>query len=960
MRHPPASTLATAFLLALAAAAVATPTGQGRAVPGSQPPGAAAQPPAPTQEQVEFFERRIRPILTEHCYACHSADAAAKKKLKGGLLLDTRDGLIAGGDSGKAVVPGKPGESLLVQCLKYGGDVKMPPKGKLPDAVIADFEKWVVMGAPDPRGGTTGRKVGLDVEAGRSFWAYKPPLLPPVPKVATGTWAACEIDHFILAKLEAAGQAPAPDADRATLVRRLYFDLIGLPPTPEEVDAFAADGDPAAYERLVDRLLADDRFGERWGRHWLDIARYADSVTLRGFVFKEAWRYRDYVIDSFNREVPFDRFVREQIAGDLLPATDQDARTRQLVATTYLQLGNTNLEEQDKKQLRMDVVDEQLDVIGKGLLGQTITCARCHDHKFDPIPTKDYYALAGILRNVRALEDANVSKWIEVPLPAEPEVEAEVKKYDAAVATLQARIKVAKEKAPKDPVLAAKGVLAVKDVPGIVVDDARAMKVGEWMDSKFNNTYIGDGYTHDKDAGKGEKSITFDPDIPVTGKYEVWLAYSPGGNRADKVPVKVFSADGEKDLAIDMRAAPPLLGRFVSLGQFRFEKDGQSFVIVSNEGTKGHVTPDAVTFIPVDKVPKLDAVVQVPRGAEDAAALEAELKKLQANPPKRPLAMSVVEEKKIEEIKVHVRGSVHSLGEPAPRGVLQVATVMPPPVMPKDESGRVQLAEWIVSPTNPLTARVLVNRAWHWLFGYGIVRTVDNFGTTGELPSQPELLDHLAVTFVQDGWSVKRLVRRIVLSHTYRQSAASNAKARKADPENKLFGRANRRRLDAECIRDTMLVVSGKLTPDRGGPPFPMTLAADYGFKHTATCRSVYLPVFRNSLPEVFEAFDFADPSTVTGRRNTSTVSPQALFMMNNPFVVDQSKHAATRLLTEKHADDAARITRAYRLTLGREPSAGERAVAAKFLADATRKPADAWAALFHALFASADFRYVE
>jgi hypothetical protein len=959
MRHLPAPTLALGCLAALAVGVISTPTAGARHSAAGVPRPTLAELPALSAEQVEFFEKKIRPVLTEHCYSCHSAEAAARNKLKGGLLLDTRDGLLAGGDSGKVVVPGKPADSPLIAALKYDGDVKMPPKGKLPDAVIADFEKWVAMGAPDPRTGTpSGRKPGgTDVQTGRNFWAYKPPVPPPVPAVQAANWPANDVDRFILAKLEAQRLKPAPDADRPTLIRRVYYDLIGLPPSPEEVDAFVRDTDPAAYEKMVDRLLADPRFGERWGRHWLDVTRYADSVTLRGLIFKEAWRYRDYVIDSFNRDVPFDRFVREQIAGDLLPAATKDDRARQLVATTYLQLGNTNLEEQDKKQLRMDVVDEQLDVIGKGLLAQTITCARCHDHKFDPIPTADYYALAGILRNVRALEDANVSKWVEVPLPAEPEVEAEVKKYDAAVALLQARIKTAREKAPKEPVVAAKGVLAVKDVPGIVVDDRQAMKVGEWMDSTFSGTFIGEGYTHDKDAGKGQKSITFQPELPASGKYEVWLAYSPGGNRADNVPVKVFSADGEKDFAIDMRHAPPLMGRFVSLGQYKFEKDGQSFVLISNEGTKGHVTADAVTFIPADKVPKFD---QPKTGTDDAAALEAELKKLQANPPKRPMAMSVIEETKIEDIRVHVRGSVHSLGEPAPRGFLQVATIGPMPAMPKNQSGRVQLADWIASPTSPLTARVFVNRAWHWLFGSGIVRTVDNFGSTGELPSHPELLDHLAVTFVKDGWSVKKLVRRIVLSHTYRQTAAHDPMALKDDPENRLFGRANRRRLDAECIRDTILTVSGKMTPERGGPTFPQNLAADYGFQQTATCRSVYLPVFRNALPEIFEAFDFADPSTVTGKRNTSTVAPQALFMMNNPFVIEQARHAAARLLAENHPDDVACLTRAYRLTLGRKPTAGERTVAMKFLADRHRQPRDAWAATFHALFASTDFRYVE
>jgi cytochrome c553 len=915
--------------------------------------------PAETAE-AEFFEKRIRPVLVEKCYSCHSAAAQEKGKLRGRLRLDTRAGLRAGGESGPAIVPGKPDESLLLQTLKYDDSIKMPPKGKLPDAVIADFDSWIKSGAVDPRteAAPVVREPGaIDLEKGRKFWAYRQPAEVKPPAVKATEWAANEVDRFILTALEAKNLKPAPDAPPPVLIRRLYYDLTGLPPTPGEVDAFVHDTDPAAYEKLVDRLLASPQFGERWGRHWLDIARYGESVTLRGFVFKEAWRYRDYVLDSFNRDVPFNRFIREQIAGDLLPAETSADRTRQLVATGYLMLGNTNLEEQDKKQLRMDVVDEQLDVIAKGLLAQTVTCARCHDHKFDPIPTKDYYALAGILRNTQTLEHANVSKWLEAPLPASAEVEAAVKKHAAAIAALQEKIKTAKAKvAPAEQ--AAKGVLAVKEVPGIVVDDTKAQKVGEWKDSTYSGTYIGGGYTHDLDMGKGQKTITFQPELPASGRYEVWLAYSPGGNRAASVPVTVFSADGEKVFHVDMQKAPPLDGRYISLGQFKCEKDGQSFVLVSNEGTKGVVTADAVTFIPADKVPAPKTGAPGNGALATVTALEAELKKLQADAPKRPLAMAPSEETVIEETRVHIRGNVHTLGEAAPRGFLRVATQVPMPEFPKDQSGRVQLADWIANADNPLTARVYANRAWHWLFGAGIVRTVDNFGSTGELPSNQELLDWLAVKFVRDGWSSKKLVRTLVLSRTYRQASTANEKLVAADPENRLFGRANRRRLEAECLRDAILTVSGKLSAEKGGPGFPANLASDYGFKQTATCRSVYLPVFRNALPELFEVFDFADSSTVTGRRNASTVAPQALFMMNNPFVLEQAKYAAARLLEEPLPDDAARLTHAYRLVLGRPPTDGERAVAARFLTD--RAPMDAWASLFHALFASADFRYVE
>ena len=945
---------AAATLAALLAVLLVTPIA---------PRAVAADPAKPPDPQaVAFFEKKIRPVFTQHCAGCHSADAQKAKKLKGNLYLDSRDGVLKGGDTGPALVPGKPADSLLLTTLKYDGDVQMPPKGKLPDAVVADFEKWIAMGAPDPRGDTATapkRQVGLTIEEGRKFWAYQLPQRHRVPQITNhNAQIINEIDNFILAALEAKGLKSAPEADRATLVRRLYYDLTGLPPAPEEVDAFVTDKAADAYEKLVDKLLASRAFGERWGRHWLDVARYAESVTLRGFVFKEAWRYRDYVIDAFNADVPFDRFIREQIAGDLLPSTDGTDRARQLTATTFLALGNTNLEEQDKKQLRMDVVDEQLDVITKGFLGQTVTCARCHDHKFDPIPTKDYYALAGILRNAKSMEHANVSKWLEVPLPADADLAAALKKYDAQVAALQAKLTAAKAKAgPK----IASGVLAVKDVPGIVVDDAQAKKVGEWTVSTHNTTYIGTGYIHDKDEKKGEKTLTFQPEAVPPGKYEVRLAYAPGANRADDVPVHVFSADGEKTVSVDMKKNPPIDGRYVSLGEYRFEKGGQAYVIVSNEDTKGHVCPDAVVFLSLDKKEqakddKKAGRDEPGRSPDEVKALEAELKTLTEGGPKRDLTMSVVEEKVIEDAKVHVRGNVHNLTEPAPRGFLTVALHGTPPAIPKTQSGRVQLAEWIASRDNPLTARVYANRAWHWLFGAGIVRTTDNFGTTGELPANQELLDHLALTFQQD-WSVKKLVRYVVLSRTYRQSTTGDAATVTADPENRLYGRANRRRLEAEAIRDTVLAVSGQLDPARGGLTFPAALAADYGYKANSNRRSVYLPAFRNALPEMLEVFDAADPSTVTGKRNSGTVAPQALFMMNHPFVLEQSKHAATRLLAERHADDAERIARAYRLVLGRAPTRSEREIAARFLKGKTEK--DAWAAVFHALFASAEFRYV-
>jgi hypothetical protein len=402
-------------------------------------------------------------------------------------------------------------------------------------------------------------------------------------------------------------------------------------------------------------------------------------------------------------------------------------------------------------------------------------------------------------------------------------------------------------------------------------------------------------------------------------------------------------------------------GRWVSLGEFTFEKSGQSFVIVSNEGTKGHVTADAVVFLSTDKKPEKAADKKDAKDdkAADLKLVEDELKKLQTTGPKRAKALSVVEEAKIEDARVHVRGLVGNQGDVAPRGFLQVATVGQVPDMPKTQSGRKELADWIASEQNPLTARVYVNRTWHWLMGRGLVRTPDNFGVTGDTPTHPELLDFLAGEFVRGGWSTKKLVRAIVLSETYRRSSAAPAELTKADPENKLWGRANRKRMEAEQIRDTLLSVSGQLKLEAvSGPTYPASVAADYGYKYADTRRSVYLPVFRNSLPEVFEVFDFADASVVTGQRNASTVAPQALYFLNNPFPIEQGKASAERLLGEKRTADE-RITRAYRLTLGRAPTAGEREVTAKHLASQNDEK-EAWAAVFQAMFASGDFRYVD
>jgi hypothetical protein len=942
----------------------------------------------PGAADLEFFEKKIRPLLVKHCYECHGGD-----EVEAGLRLDSSRGWLGGGDNGPAIVPGKPDESLLIRAIRYGGDFEMPPEGKLPDTAIELFEQWVARGAPAQTAvdvtikrsaAGTGKASGtrIDLEEGRKFWAYQPVANPPIAAPKDVEWSNHAIDRFVLARLEAAGMRPNEEADRTTLVRRLYFDLLGLPPTPEQIDEFVQDESSEAYERLVDRLLGSPHFGERWGRHWLDVVRYGESLTLRGFVLPQAWRYRDYVIEAFNDDRPYDQFLREQLAGDLLPAKSLAEKQRQLIAATFLMLGNHNLEEQDKRQLDMDVVDEQLDTIGKAMLGQTIGCARCHDHKFDPIPTADYYAMAGILRSVQSVEHANVSKWLEVPMPlaAEEEqrfaeLETDLARTEQQVRDLKAEIKRIGELHKGEADVPA--VAQVKELPGIVVDDQQAKRVGFWKDSQHIKRYIGPGYTHDDNTGKGEKTLTFVPALAASGRYEVRLAYTYGPTRAENAPVTVFGADGERTLSINQRLPPPIDGRFISLGEYNFEQAGQSFVLVSNEGTNGYVIADAVQFLPI----RADGTIAGERSKkEDGAAteaaageeldlaekqtllrqLEGDLRGLRNEMDQRPKVMTVVESSKPADIAIHIRGSVHSLGAVVPRGFLQVATIGPPPPIPVDESGRRQLAEWVASRANPLTARVFVNRVWHWLFGQGLVRTTDNFGTTGEAPSHAELLDHLASRFVREGWSTKKLIRYIVLSKTYRLSSEDDEQDLKSDAENRLLWRMNRKRLEAECIRDCMLAVSGQLNRTMGGNTIKPGTIADYNYQHRETRRSVYLPVFRNALPPLLEVFDVADPSMVVGVRNSSTVPTQALFLLNDPFVREQARAAAKRLLSEGDVTDDERITSAFRRTLGRAPTTKERDIAARTIeaGDSSDKREAAWAGLFHALFASVDFRY--
>ncbi|MSQ96097.1 MAG: DUF1553 domain-containing protein [Gemmataceae bacterium] len=947
-------------------------------------------PSAASQEGNDFFERKIRPVLVQHCYSCHSNEA---KKQKGGLLLDSKQGLLEGGDKGPAIVPGHPAKSLLIKAIRYTDpELKMPKKEKLPPEVIADFEKWVKMGAPDPR--TAGAKIAHkypSVEEGRKSWAFQPPKLPAIPKVNDSRWPQGDIDRLVLAKLEANDLKPSRDADPGVLLRRLHYALIGLPPTVAELESFTKAWDAAGAKRqaviadVVDRLLASPHFGERWGRHWLDVARFAESSGGgRTAIFKEAWRYRDYVIQSFNSDKPFTQFIIEQLAGDLQNARTPEERYWQLVATAFLLLGPTNFERQDKPLLEMDVIDEQIDTIGKGFLGMTIGCARCHDHKFDPIPTRDYYALAGIFKSTKFIVHSNVSRWMERPLPAQSaDLEIALKKHDAAVASLKSQIKAIKAKNPNAGVVIEmiKGTpLDPKTVPGIVLDDTQARKVGAWKHSVFSGHFIGDGYLYDDRAMKGEKTLTFQPEFTESGIYEVRLAYLPSSNRADKVPVRIFHREGDDTVFVNQKQRAPIDNRFISLGRYRFTKGNQWFVMLSTEGANGHVVADAVQFLPeaiADKQEALKPKVEPrePLGS-NLADLEARLKQLGKSSPERPIAMAVADGDKIGDFHVCIRGIVHNKGETVSRGFLQVAT-KPAAYAARlaigtKESGRRELAEWIASADNPLTARVYVNRVWHHLFGSGLVRTVDNFGATGETPSHPELLDYLAVRFSSPlltggegpalrgggfGWSTKALIREVVLSHAYQMASEPNADGLKADPENRLLWRMNRQRFQAESIRDTILAVSGQLDRATMGNTIKKGTNAERDYVFDDVRRSVYTPIFRNRLHELFEVFDFPDPNMVLGKRNVSTVPTQALYLMNSPFIMAQAKQAATLALKEPNLRDAERIDLAYRKTLGRPPTPREHELALAYVSASQREVA--WERFYQTLFACVDFRYV-
>ena len=837
---------------------------------------AADEPPTATPEGVRFFESKIRPVLVEQCGRCHSSEGG--QGIRGGFSISSREALRIGGESGPAVVPGDLEQSVLWEAINYRG-LRMPPNEKLPAETIEHFRQWIEMGAPDPREPTAqvlpSRVTPETIAAGRNFWAFKAPQLPEIP--LGSTWPRTPIDQLLEQQYVAQKLTPAPDAEPVILLRRLHLDLVGLPPAPESIHSFttAWQLDPEqAIADETDRLLASLQFGERWGRHWLDAARYAESTGKEiDLSFPNAWRYRDYVIDAFNNDKPYDRFIIEQIAGDLLPAPTDELWAEQLIATGFLALGPRALIEQNARQFQADLIDEQIDVTTRVFLGVSVACARCHDHKFDPIPQSDYYAMAGIFQStetcfggVRSQRNRQPSKLIILP-----------------------------------------------------VDDPNPS------------------------------------DQPITPQELAELR-----QRRDEVLQQ----------AAEARRA-----------QARPQQPG---------GTTPR--PNIANQFILD---------------QQASQISARINSVDENGRPLTVCMGVQDKPQPQNARLLIRGEIDQLAQEVPRGFVQVLSSTSP-VIPTNSSGRLELAKWIASPQHPLTARVMANRIWLHLMGDAIVRETDNFGASGPGPTNQQLLDYLAIRFVQSNWSVKSLIRDIVTSRAYRLSSTWDQQRFEQDPDNLHFARGSARRIDAEVIRDAMLAASGQLDLDRPrgsmmstfvssliGPTGPVGMVMAPGttpqnnmpapgplgrrplaqagiqalrgraagtnmFDASVSYRSVYLPVARSLLPRSLEVFDFAEPSMVIGQRETSNTPAQALYLLNNAFVIEQSDALARRL--QQSADSPSQqIELAFELVFCRSPDTNEVAASLQFLEDTTQSQNRqiALSAFCQALFASAEFRYV-
>ncbi|HEX8312606.1 MAG TPA: PSD1 and planctomycete cytochrome C domain-containing protein [Chthoniobacteraceae bacterium] len=893
-----------------------------------------------TSVEREFFEAKIRPVLAENCYKCHSVEHG---KSKGGLVLDSREALRKGGESGPAIERGAPEKSLLIRAIGYHDpDLQMPPKGeKLTSAQVADLTDWVTMGAPDPRDAAREPKLTGLSEKARAHWAYQPVVKPAMPQVQNANWGRTPVDAFILEKLQEKQMIPAPDASKETLLRRASYDLTGLPPTPQEVANFLADESPGAFEKVIDRLLASSHYGERWGRHWLDTARYSDTVggdrqlVRRGLDYRYpyAWTYRDYVIGAFNSDKPYDHFIREQLAADLLPAKDPNA----LAALGFLTVG-------ERFRNPNDIINDRIDVVSKGFLGMTVTCARCHDHMFDPIPTEDYYALHGVF--------ASTVEPAEKPVIAAGG-EATRAEFERRLSQLEERNRTAyyrlAGKVARDFQEKVRGYLLTTTLAGGRKNAEAASQRRELIRKHKLDPQIVQVMAR-KLRGEGSIAILAPLRRFAELKPEEWAT------RAPELTERVREDDLRRPLNRLVRDAfsdtPPtsmedVLDRYERLFAEAAEQRA-AFLEASAKTTSGKLTDFDLAIVELLQMPMRvlpaselntasirETVAQLPPQLTGRAGFTfGEINELELTHPGAPARpMLVADAARPRNSSVFIRGQAETRGAIVPRRFLQVLSTEKPAPFTRG-SGRLELAEAIASETNPLTARVLVNRIWMHHFGQGFVPTPDDLGTQAELPSHPKLLDYLAATFMEQGWSLKKLHKLIMQSRVYQQSSRTLPQFEEADPENRLLWRANIRRLDFEAMRDSLLVFSGNLDRTTGGQPVNLT-QEPYSFR-----RSVYGYIDRGNLPELMQQFDFSDPDMPNSKRSTTVVPQQALFLMNSPMAVDVARRIVARPEVTSARDDLARTFALYRVIFQRSPDASEIHLAQQFVAqEAAKQP---------------------
>ncbi|WP_461785596.1 PSD1 and planctomycete cytochrome C domain-containing protein [Prosthecobacter sp.] len=837
-----------------------------------------------------FFDSKVLPILQKRCFECHSHGT----KIKGGLALDSRSGWVEGGDNGPAIKPGQLEESLVIKAVRYvDSEFEMPPKAKLPASEIAILEEWVKLGAHDPRTAGAGKqKKGIDLAEGRKFWAFQPVSNPKPPPVKDAAWPLDSLDHFILKPLEAKGIKPVGDADRYTWLRRVSLDLTGLPPTAKEIESFSKDTSSDAYANAVDRLLNSKAYGERWARHWLDLTGYADMIGTSNGVFAEhAWRYRDYLINAFNADKPFDEFVREQIAGDLMPSKSTEDRAQKITATGFLMVGDIEIVNPDKAKMETDHIDSQMIKIGQTFMGMTLGCVRCHDHKFDPIGVDDYYGIAGmLLSSPSSHKMPDMGVWSTLNSTVLPETAAQLaarKKLEAENEQRSVGFKAEQKK------LTDEKAVVTKQLAALGKSDTPAPQVAA--------------------SDNAERNVP--KSAPTSEKKSAGLPESVGKNSPDK--------DALTKRRDEIDAQLKKLGDSIKHAEFFKDKTPKAFAM--SDGSK-----------PAD-------------------------------------------------MPIYVRGNPYAPSTVVPRGTLRVASWDKFPVIPAGQSGRLQFADWLADKRNPLTARVTVNRIWQKLFGTGIVPSVDYFGTRGDVPTNPELLDHLASRFMRGGWSQKAFLRSLVLSRAYRLSSSNDALAMKLDPENKLFWRMNRQRLDAEALRDSMLAISGELTRDSGGPALVLEEPENCGalalkgvnppnYKHSKPRpsqefeRTLYLPVLRGGTagPDRLRAFfDFVDPAGTAGQRNQTVVPTQSLFLLSNELLRKRATKLADHFIATE-PNEIARHEALWLRVLNRPITSTEREEATAFLGNVEpliktvkgRPALDSikWRELCHSLLASNEF----